>query len=114
MSTKKDPRAKPVPKRASAKSSRMKAGGAKANRPSTKAAARPATLLRASGLERGATSTASESLLTLTTANFAALRKQLTAGGSKRAHGTTTKNDKNLAEVLQRLEASYCKLLRGS
>jgi hypothetical protein len=113
MSTKKNSRAKPAPKPASAKSARTKLGGAKANRPSTKATAGPATLPRASGLEREATSTVSESLLKLTTANFAALRKQLTASGSKRVHGATANDDKNLAETLKRLEASYCDLLRG-
>jgi hypothetical protein len=114
MSTRKKPRAKP----ASAKK-----GSAKAPLPSVKTAARPADAAssarpaaapRALGLPREATPAASESLLALTTANFAALRKQLSAGGSKRAHAAATKNDKNLAEALKRLEAEYSELLRRS
>lgn len=123
MSTKKNPRPKPTPKPASGKASPMKAGAAKAQRPAVKtsarladaaSSARPAALPRASGPAREATPIASESLLTLTTANFAALRKQLTAGGGKRAHAAATKDDKNLAEALKRLEAGYRELLRRS
>lgn len=63
---------------------------------------------------REATPIASEPLLALTTANFAALRKQLIAGGGKRAPAAETKDDKNLAEALKRLEAGYRELLRRS
>ncbi len=99
MPTKKNPRAKPAPEPASEKASPTKARAAKASRP-------------APGPAREATPIASGSLLTLTTANFAALRTQLTAGGGKRAHAAAAKDDKNLADTLKRLEAGYRELLR--
>jgi hypothetical protein len=119
MPTKKNPCAQPAPKPATTKSSRTKAGGAKAQRPSVLTAARPADA--ASSARRAApsrvagpadaTPIASESLLTLITANCAALRKQLIAGGRKRAHAAAAKDDNNLIDALQRLEAGYRELL---
>jgi hypothetical protein len=123
MSTKKKPRAKPAPKAASAKASPMKAGAAKVRHLAAKTAARPADAASsarpaappsAPGPASAATHIASESLLTLITANLAALREQITAGGGKRAHAAAAKGDKNLVEAVERLKAGYRKLLRSS
>lgn len=135
MSTKKKPRAKPAAKSASVKTQSAKAGTAKAPRVTAKTAAHKAdagrstvkTAARKPEAARSARSAApsrasmsphepapaaSESLLALTTANFAALRKQLRSGGSKRAHAAPAKDDKTLAEALKRLEVGYRDLLR--
>lgn len=123
MSTKNESRGNPEAKRASAKTQPAKTGTAKAPRLTVKTAARrtgaasptPSTArARASTPSREATPAASESLLALTNANFAALRKQLQAGSGKRAHAAAAKDDKNFAEALNRLEAGYRELLRGS
>jgi hypothetical protein len=99
MPTKKGPRAKPSPRPSSAKASSTK-GGAAAKRATRRRTPRPA---------RDASPTASESLLTLTTANFTALRKHLTAGGRA---PTPAAKDKDLVQVLKHLEAGYGELLR--
>lgn len=127
MSTKKTPRAKPrAAKKASAKAPPARAGASKTPPPSVKMAARPADAASSArpaappgspGPAREVTPIASESLLALTAANFAALGKQLTAGGGTRAHAAAAKDDKNLAEALEalkRLEAGYRELLRRS
>lgn len=58
---------------------------------------------------------ASESLLSLTQANFAALRAQLKKAKDKanRDHVTTGKADEDLTTALKQLEAGYRELLRG-
>lgn len=104
----------PSPRKQSASGIAKPSAGAKPKDNAAKSV-RPTTATSASQARQEAFQVASESLLSLTLANFAALRKQLHAGGGKRTHATTpAKDDDNLAEALKRLEMGYCALLRRS
>jgi hypothetical protein len=57
---------------------------------------------------------ATESLLSLTDANFAALRAQVKARKPKARQGSVAKDEESVLDALKQLEASYRELLRRS
>jgi hypothetical protein len=76
---------------------------------------RTTTPTSASQAPQEAFQVASEALLSLTKANFAALRAQVKKAkdNAKGDHATTARADEDLTAALKRLEAGYRELLRG-